>query len=472
MKRIYIGIAVAAGLMLSACEAIESPVVQGSVIGEVTAQDPSAGGEESFIFTAAIGADTKTYLDYDSSYGIYKLRWSEGDQILLWNADQIGESETPAYEFCQIIKGAGTSVAEFVGKMEADTYVAVYAYGNYYPVNGLSSIGLPDYQYYPDGGNIQNYVYPMIAVSDTRNFEFKNIGSILKISITGNGELLDRIIVSSGNGEPVCGQAVVGFDEAYEPYLEFLEGQCGSEIEYRCGQYLSDTPIECYVVVPAQLYEGGLDITLFTDHGVMEVSTAPGIQPKRSQIHEVPVDFVVERTLAEEVSGEYAVTGTYYGGNYAEWTLTITPDEYEGNKVWIDCVTYFSKEAHEQGWGDFGVYAYVSSGLSTLTLPCGQMCGANSDTPAWAEDENDVFELWTWEFTEDGGIAFGSAESVTFYNNRAGGWYTYDAPFVLPVNSGSLYAQMLMDAGSMVLTRIEPEVDESFSATIEGVETR
>ena len=100
MKRIYIGIAVAAGLMLSACEAIESPVVQGSVIGEVTAQDPSADGEESFIFTAAIGADTKTYLEYDSSYGIYKLRWSESDQILLWDADKMDPDEQGRYEFC------------------------------------------------------------------------------------------------------------------------------------------------------------------------------------------------------------------------------------------------------------------------------------------------------------------------------------------------------------------------------------
>lgn len=471
MKRIYIGIAVAAGLMLSACEAIESPVVLEPSDEVVSPQDPSADGEDGFIFTASLGTDTKTYTEYDPTWGIYKLLWSENDQIIIWDADTMDPEEQGLYEFCSILNGAGTAYAEFVGKMEAATYVALYANSYFYPEDGLPCIGLSDYQYYSRPDGIQDHMYPMIAVSDSRNFEFQNICSILKFNITGNGELLDHMVISSGNGEPLAGKATVGFDEVFEPYLMFSESYY-SEITYDCAQYLSDTPIECYVVVPAQLYEGGLDITLFTDHGVMEVSTAPGIQPKRSQIHEVPVDFVVERTLAEEVSGEYAVTGTYYGGNYAEWTLTITPDEYEGNKVWIDCVTYFSKEAHEQGWGDFGVYAYVSSGLSTLTLPCGQMCGANSDTPAWVQDENDVFELWTWEFTEDGGIAFGSAESVTFYNNRAGGWYTYDAPFVLSVNSYSLYAAALMDAGSMVLTRIEPEVDESFSATIEGVETR
>jgi hypothetical protein len=447
MKRIYIGIAVAAGLMLSACEAIESPVVQGSVIGEVTAQDPSAGGEESFIFTAAIGADTKTYLDYDSSYGIYKLRWSEGDQILLWDADKMDPDEQGRYEFCSILNGAGTSVAEFVGKMEADRYVAVYAYNDYYPIDGLPSIGLPDYQYYPDGGNIQNYVYPMIAVSDTRSFEFQNIGSILKISITGNGELLDRIIVSSGNGEPVCGQAVVGFDEAYEPYLEFLEGQCGSEIEYSCGQYLSDTPLECYVVVPAQVYEGGIDITFVTDHGYMDVSTADGIRTRRSQIHDIPdVEFVVERGFAEQVTGEYYATGNSYFNDYSEWIANFYADEYDPNLIWID---------NPMNIGGYTIYAYVDSNLN-IVIPMGQTM------------ETEDYHLLLMSFNYDGNL-FDSGNVILTHNGD--GSYAADLGLALAVFSLETGEHKgsydVFYPGTMTYTRQQTTQTESFNGTTE-----
>ena len=112
MKRIFLGAAAAVMTLLSACEAI------GPQESEQPGYGISGGTAATQLFTATIGADTKTYLQYND--GVYKTVWSEGDYIYVIN------SETAEYELCQIVEGVGTTTATFAGTMEADSYMAYF----------------------------------------------------------------------------------------------------------------------------------------------------------------------------------------------------------------------------------------------------------------------------------------------------------------------------------------------------------
>ena len=48
----------------------------------------------------------------------------------------------------------------------------------------------------------------MIAVSDTKDFEFQNLCSILKVSLTGDGEKLAAIHVISKANEALAGGVI------------------------------------------------------------------------------------------------------------------------------------------------------------------------------------------------------------------------------------------------------------------------
>lgn len=148
------------------------------------------------------------------------------------------------------------------------------------------------------------------------------------------------------------------------------------------------------------------------------------------------------------ILGQYKVTGTYYNGSPAEWILTMDKDESDVSVVWIDKPGYFAQAA--ESWGDFSVYGNVSDDLKTITIPCGQTCGANSDSPAWDADETDLFIFGTWE----PGISLHDSGVVTFTQQADGTWTTQEPIALFSMSVTSLYAQMLMDAGSMTLTKL------------------
>lgn len=147
------------------------------------------------------------------------------------------------------------------------------------------------------------------------------------------------------------------------------------------------------------------------------------------------------------ILGTYSVAGTFYGGNAASWTMTMEKDETDPTVVWIDTPSYFAVAA--ASWGDYHVYANVSEDLKTITIPCGQPCGPNSEEPAWCDDESDTFLFGAWA----PGIELIDSGVVTFTQQADGTWTTEDAPAVWPKVSFTLYTQMLMDAGSMTWTK-------------------
>ena len=324
MKKIFCGV-VSALMMLTACETIRLVESPDSSFNDVESVD-------SVIFTASLGVQSKTYLEYNG-YS-YKTMWSTGDNILIWDAACLNEENPTAYEFCSITAGSGTEVAEFAGTLSADAYIALYAYEYYYPKEGMPSIELPMSQYlWIRNGecNLGDNTYPMIAVSDSKHFEFQNPCSILKVSITGNDEYLESVTVSSSNGEPMSGKVVFrsnGGEYEMEFYGETEEDGVYSWVDFYAGAYLSDEPVDCYIVVPAQYYSGGLDFYVQTREGIMTVSTGSAVTTTKSKYYDVAIEYETEIVKEPVPDGVYHVptnvTLTY--DNASEYVMTETTD--------------------------------------------------------------------------------------------------------------------------------------------------
>lgn len=327
MKKILFGTAVAAAVMLSACETLapQDGVVEGTV------QET-----ERIILTATIGADTKTYLEWQDS--VFKTRWTADDEIILWDRD-IDYVKVADYEnyvsYAELLSGAGESKAEFAiieddgSGVLPENFIAVY--GDIYPIEttGQWMAWLPRNQrrgiYETKSGKLiqgfDSYDYPMIAVGKGNSLNFKNICAVLKVSITGNGEILKNVTLSSmDEGVYLAGDARLDLNTARPTYsfspenegeyivdvyrdINFnpsvpVYNEDGSWSEERAA-VLSDEPVECYIVLPAQTYPSGLKLTLVTDEGLMEKQLQPNLVFQQSELRELPV-FEYETNVSLE----------------------------------------------------------------------------------------------------------------------------------------------------------------------------
>lgn len=294
--------------LLSACEAI------GPQESEQPGYGISGGTAATQLFTATIGADTKTYLQYND--GVYKTVWSEGDYIYVIN------SETAEFEVCPIVEGVGTTTATFAGTMEADSYMAYFGSGwDIEEGQDKSEIYLRSYQnvFYRWDSNSGKYLnmfgprdFPMIARSSTKSFEFQNICSVLKVSITGNGESVNDIYFTP-NDESIGthGSASVTYDGT-EPVLTLENGGENRELWFDTqGDYLSSEPQDYYIVLPAQTYYGGFTLEIETYEGSKTVTVTEDIQMRRSRIRTLRVDY------SEGIQEEEANWGVC--GYFTDW---------------------------------------------------------------------------------------------------------------------------------------------------------
>ena len=380
MKKILSGI-LAAIFALAACETIQPEGIGGS-----------SSAPETYLFTASIGDKTRTSLEYNGTG--YNVVWNEEDEIIIWNSLAFcGGYLDDKYEICVLKAGAGTQNGEFLGSIKADSYVALYCNRNQYkyPSDGFPQIDLPlnqNSKTSSDGtllDDINNYQYPMIAISDSRNLVFNNLCSILKIGITGNGEIVNSIAITSKNGEMLSGTAVIKSLDDYG-LLEFSQGS--NSLIYRCYQTLTSTPKVFNIVIPAQYYAEGLEIEVFTDCGSMTLSTDTDLTTYRSRYYDIDIDFqaevmpdgiyLVSRKSASDLNPytakKYALVETLTG-RYEKF-LYMYPNDLYTLESWKDGkVTSYGAYNHTEWETDSG-YGYrmstivpIEESLYYITLP-------------------------------------------------------------------------------------------------------
>lgn len=360
--------------MFSGCETFEP---QDNPVNDL----PQENGSE-FLITAKIGADTKTYLEWDDTAQVYKTRWTKDDYIYLIDATQ----QNLKYETCHVLEGAGTSTAIFPATLEASSYVALYAYGGGWHADTMTPyVQIWSVQnHFSQGNNDQqenkafiNRAYPMVAKSQTKDLEFYNLCSVLKFTVTGNGEFLRNIRVTSNAGELLAGSADVDIMSDI-PSMTMTEGT--DWVDYNVYQTLTQEPIECYVVLPAQTYSEGFTLTFHTDNGWMDVTTGPDIMLEQSRLHEIkdPVTYQSEGghwilgisggddLIMENRDGYYVMENAYLDYTvrfYNDFTGEILTLDSQYGMGYYPLNTRIALESEDNGtwmprWGNFDVYLY------------------------------------------------------------------------------------------------------------------
>ena len=355
MKKHLLGMLMAGAAVLSACEANLHP--------ELTENEPDV-----VVFTASLGQGTKTYLDYDAEAGVYKTKWADGDGILLLalQADQTYSSTN-----LSLTSGAGTTEGVFKSAISGNEYIAYYGRyeSNSAVTSGVINPAFPSYQYdrklsVTDGtASFQDDAFPMYAEGESNHLEFKNLGAVLKMSLLGT-DYIDNIVVKAN--VPISGYATIvrGSDDA-PLHTVMIDSLSMNSITYYLKAQLSETEAkDCYIVLPAQTYTGGLKITINSTLGSMTKTFSSDLVFQRSQLRAIP-------TLTYVNESYHSMGLISSASNWTEdYELVLKDNVYVG-RVTLSEDEEFKFRANGSWDYNLGSYDAVVSGTVVNLVPDG-----------------------------------------------------------------------------------------------------
>ncbi len=225
---------------------------------------------------------TKTFLSGPASGGVYQNLWSDNDEIGVF----VGENTASKFS---LKNGAGTSKGEFQGELKVPNGVpmektAVYPFAIVNDKSGTAvSVTLPEEQLYK-AGNIADGALPMVAVANDTELNFKNLCSVLKISMTGSLTVNSITFTANNSNIKVSGDASVDTGNT----TLTMADNAGSRLVLKCdGVKLSDSATEFFIVVPSQTYRGGFSLIIDTDNGKVFKSITSDVSIKRSELYRI-----------------------------------------------------------------------------------------------------------------------------------------------------------------------------------------
>lgn len=355
MKKHLLGMLMAGAAVLSACEANLHP--------ELTENEPDV-----VVFTASLGQGTKTYLDYDADAGVYKTKWADGDGILLLalQADQ-----TYTTTNLSLASGAGTTEGVFKSAISGNEYIAYYGRyeSNSAVTSGVINPAFPSYQYdrklsVADGtASFQDNAFPMYAEGESNHLEFKNLGAVLKMSLLGT-DYIDNIVVKAN--VPISGYATIvrGSDDA-PLHTVMIDSLSMNSITYYLKAQLSETEAkDCYIVLPAQTYTGGLKITINSTLGSMTKTFSSDLVFQRSQLRAIP-------TLTYVNESYHSMGLISSASNWTEDCELVFKDNVYVGRVTLSEDEEFKFRANGSWDYNLGSYDAVVSGTVVNLVPDG-----------------------------------------------------------------------------------------------------
>lgn len=256
----------------------------------------------SFQVVAEIASDAGTRT---SLFQEQKVYWEEGDQIGLYF-----DGSPSASQFV-LSEGAGTPNGVFSGGSSGDSMMAVYPYKIAGSVSGNTlSLTLPDEQAYAEGSFGAN-ANPMLGTGENGVLTFRNMCSVLKLSITGHHTVTDIVFETNNPQVKVSGAATVSSENGI-PILSMASDASASVSLVTGGVLLKDSePTDFFLVLPAQTYTDGFTVTVKTMTGSMTKSLTSSVTLERSMVHAasafaVRLDDGVEPSTVLQGSGTAA----------------------------------------------------------------------------------------------------------------------------------------------------------------------
>lgn len=158
----------------------------------------------------------------------------------------------------------------------AEEYVALYSpdNGGYIPEREVvEAYFRPEVPHTPDsfyttGGN------PMVAYSTSTSLEFKNIGGLLRIGVTGDASIAS-VMLSGNAGEPIARHFEISKSDLASGSLDFAPGEGSAQfvstsVTMTCTENVrldANSPTYFYFALPAARYTEGFTVTLTDSEG-------------------------------------------------------------------------------------------------------------------------------------------------------------------------------------------------------------
>lgn len=256
------------------------------------------------------GTDTRTALG-----GGHSVVWSSEDRIAIFEGNGSGQ----AYQVLDAYAGKSSGefaeveglVAEGTGASLEGT-IAVYPFNEDLTVtsgdNGdyiIEGISFPAEQKYI-AGSFSDEAFPMTAICEqgSKNLSFRNIGGVLKLSLTGSYSV-SLITLTGNSGEPLSGPATVTLGSDGIPSVK-MSDDASTSVSLVCDpavQLDPETATDFYISIPPTEFEMGFTVTVTDSEGVEHTkSTEKANTLLRSGILVMPIlgngDFTIMK-LAE-----------------------------------------------------------------------------------------------------------------------------------------------------------------------------
>lgn len=327
--------------------------------------DYTANTAPKRIITAVLEGpeETRTVLSGPDAEGIYYPYWSEGDEVAVW-ADRVDVADKYT-----LVEGIGTGKGAFQGTLYGDRMVALYPYSDRTqdgPVDNVLTLELPAEQPYA-ADSFGKGAFPMLAVSESDAFSFKNLCAVLKLSLTGEAAVNTIRFIAHDKGMAVSGKATVRTDFENAPEL-VMSAEGSPEVTLFCGSVQLDKtdPTDFFIVLPAGTYKGGFTLEIKTFTGTVTKSTDADIILRRSQLRAIPA-FECVGTDGIDIDN-IPYNQIWYADAYNR-VINFSADQFD---VPIVSVVY------ENGWGvitfegpvtEVGGWTFIYSSLTDVVLP-------------------------------------------------------------------------------------------------------
>lgn len=210
--------------------------------------------------------ETKTALKNDKT-----VVWTNGDKLVINGSlyEVTVDADDPSKATVEGVTKAGEYFAFYVpcpknlstGAVNPQYWYAQYQDGSYHHLRILDS-----QNWY--SGTFSQYANPMAAYSTDGNLHFYNIGSVVKVGLTGNGEKVSRVRLLSNGGKNLAGMMMLTDEQVRTGDLSGMklhEGHFVSPtVSIFCGSndvILSSTPTWFYFVTAPFEDESGISFT-------------------------------------------------------------------------------------------------------------------------------------------------------------------------------------------------------------------
>lgn len=310
---------------------------------------PSSPDKETVTLHLSAPA-TKTSLQDDKT-----VVWTNGDKLVInWSLYEVSvDADDPSKATVEDVTKADEYFAFYVPcPKNPSTGEVNPQYWNLQEEDGLCHYFSIPYSQNWYSGTFSQYANPMAAYSTDGNLHFCNIGSVVKVGLTGNGEKVSRVRLFSNGGKKLAGIMMLTNEQLRTGNLSGMKPNernyvLSSTVSIVCESndvILSSTPTWFYFVTAPFEDESGISFTAEDVDGNVFVRTkTDAFSIDRSEIKEMnPLDYKasapLKLTAAEsaptsfsvDAEGDDAMSVRYLAIASAAW------DRYMNSNYWTE----------------------------------------------------------------------------------------------------------------------------------------